>query len=132
MGTEDTPSVTERLMDAVGGAQSLALSLTKQATSFAAEKIPPVPGFPRDVLDAPREIVDSVFEQIEQALAERSPAVRDVIHQQATFVRGVFTSIEPIVAALADDADDDPPTRTTTLADTPAGGTADDADVGHA
>jgi hypothetical protein len=131
MGTEDAPSMTERLMDAVGGAQSLALSLTKQATSFAAEKIPPVPGFPRDVLDAPKEIVDSVFEQIEEALADRAPAVRDVIHQQATFVRGVFTSIEPIVAALADDTGE-APTRTTTLADTPAGGTADDADVGHA
>lgn len=131
MGTEDAPSMTERLMDAVGGAQSLALSLTRQATSFAAEKIPPVPGFPRDVLDGPKEIVDSVFEQIEEALADRAPAVRDVIHQQATFVRGVFTSIEPIVAALADDTDD-APAQTTTLADAPAGGTADDADVGHA
>jgi hypothetical protein len=131
MGTEDAPSVTERLMDAVGGAQSLALSLTKQATSFAAEKIPPVPGFPRDVLDAPKEIVDAVFEQIEEALAERSPAVRDVIHQQATFVRGVFSSIEPIVAALADDTDE-PPTRTTTLADTPAGGTSDSSDASRA
>jgi hypothetical protein len=131
MGTEEAPSMTERLMDAVGGAQSLALSLTKQATSFAAEKIPPVPGFPRDVLDAPKEIVDSVFEQIEEALADRAPVVRDVIHQQATFVRGVFASIEPIVAALSDDSDD-PPVRTTTLADTPADGTADDGDVGHA
>lgn len=99
--SQAAPTATERILDMIGGAQSLALGMTKQATGYAAERIPPVKGFPPDVLDGVTEVVDQTFEAIENALAERSPAVRDVVHQQGTFVRGIFTSLQPIVDALA-------------------------------
>lgn len=99
----DTSSITNRLMDAVGNAQNLALSMTRQATSFAAERLPAVPGFPANLLDTPRELVDKVFEQIEGAVGEKAPLVRDVLQQQSTFVKGVFDSLDPIVDALAGD-----------------------------
>lgn len=95
------PTSTERLLGAVAGVQALAIGVTRQATEFAADRLPPLPGFPGDALDAPTAIVDKVFETVEDALATRSTLARDVVHQQGTFVKGVFDSVQPIVDALA-------------------------------
>lgn len=95
------PTPAEKVLGAIGGAQALALGMTRQATEFAADRLPPVPGFPGDALDAPTAIVDKVFESVEDLLGPRSSLARDVVHQQGTFVRGVFGSVQPIVDALA-------------------------------
>ena len=81
--------------------QALAIGVTRQATEFAADRLPAMPGFPADALDAPTAIVDKVFESVEEALAPRSTLARDVVHQQGTFVRNVFGSVQPIVDALS-------------------------------
>lgn len=94
-------STQEKVLGAIGGAQALAMGLTRQATTYAATRLPVVPGFPGDVLDAPTAIVDKVFESVEDALAPRSALARDVVHQQGTFVRGMFASVQPIVDALS-------------------------------
>lgn len=96
---EPTPS--ERVLGTIGGIQALAIGVTRQATEFAADRLPAVPGFPGDALDAPTAIVDKVFETVEDALAPRSTLARDVVHQQGTFVRSVFGSVQPIVDALS-------------------------------
>ena len=96
---EPTPS--EKVLGAIGGAQALAIGVTRQATEFAADRLPPIPGFPGDALDAPTAIVDKVFESVEDALGPRSTLARDVVHQQGSFVRSVFVSVQPIVDALA-------------------------------
>lgn len=95
------PTPSEKVLGAIGGVQALAVGVTRQATEFAADRLPEVPGFPEDALDAPSAIVDRVFESVEDALAPRSPLARDVIHQQGTFVRSVFGSVQPIVDALS-------------------------------
>lgn len=95
------PTPTEKVLGAIGGVQALALGVTRQATEFAADHLPAVPGFPGDALDAPTQIVDKVFESVEDALAPRSTLARDVLHQQGTFVKGVFGSVQPIIDALA-------------------------------
>jgi hypothetical protein len=97
----EEPTPTEKLLGAVAGVQALAIGVTRQATEFAADRLPHLPGFPGDALDAPTAIVDKVFETIEDALATRSPLARDVVHQQGTFVKGVFDSVQPVVDALA-------------------------------
>ena len=94
-------STQDKVLGAIGGAQALAMGLTRQATTYAAQRLPVVPGFPDDVLDGPTAIVDKVFESVEDALAPRSTLARDVVHQQGTFVRGMFASVQPIVDALA-------------------------------
>ncbi len=96
---EPTPS--EKVLGAIGGIQALAIGVTRQATEFAADRLPAIPGFPGDALDAPTAIVDKVFESVEDALGPRSTLARDVVHQQGTFVRSVFGSVQPIVDALA-------------------------------
>lgn len=99
--SSESPTPAERALGAIGGIQSLALGVTRQATEFAANRLPEIPGFPEDALDAPTAIVDKVFETVEDALAPRSPLARDVVHQQSTFVKGVFSSVQPIVDALS-------------------------------
>ena len=96
---EPTPS--EKVLGAIGGVQALAIGVTRQATEFAADRLPTIPGFPGDVLDAPTAIVDRVFESVEDALGPRSALARDVVHQQGSFVRSVFGSVQPIVDALS-------------------------------
>ena len=70
MSTSTTPpgqrpapelSPQEKVLGAIGGVQALAMGITRQATTHAAEYLPEVPGFPGDVLDAPTAMVDSVF-----------------------------------------------------------------------
>ncbi len=95
------PTPTEKVLGAIGGIQALAIGVTRQATEFAADHLPTVPGFPGDALEAPTAIVDKVFESVEDALAPRSTLARDVVHQQGTFVRSVFGSVQPIVDALS-------------------------------
>ena len=95
------PTRTEKVLGAIGGVQALAIGVTRQATEFAADRLPAVPGFPGDALDAPTAIVDKVFESVEDALAPRSALARDVVHQQGSFVRSVFVSVQPIVDALS-------------------------------
>lgn len=99
------PTPGEKVLGAIGGAQALAIGITRQATEFAAERLPAIPGFPGDALDAPTAIVDKVFEAAEDTLAPRSAFARDVLHQQGTFVRSMFSSVQPIVDALAGDDD---------------------------
>lgn len=99
-------SPADRLLEAISGAQSLALNVTEQALDYTAEHIPAVPGFPSDILKAPTDMVDGVFEQIEEAVGDRAPAVRDVLHMQSTFIKGVFGSLQPIVDALAGEGDE--------------------------
>ena len=101
--TSSTPDPTpaEKVLGAIGGIQALAIGVTRQATEFAADRLPPLPGFPGDALEAPIAIVDKVFESVEDALAPRSALARDVVHQQGTFVRSVFGSVQPIVDALS-------------------------------
>ena len=95
------PTPSEKVLGAIGGVQALAVGVTRQATEFAADRLPAIPGFPGDALDAPTAIVDKVFESVEDALAPRSTLARDVVHQQGSFVRSVFGSVQPIVDALA-------------------------------
>ncbi len=95
------PTPAEKVLGAIGGIQALAIGVTRQATEFAADRLPAMPGFPADALDAPTAIVDKVFESVEDALAPRSTLARDVVHQQGTFVRSVFGSVQPIVDALS-------------------------------
>lgn len=97
----DEPTPAEKVLGAIGGVQALAIGVTRQATEFAADRLPAIPGFPGDALDAPTAIVDKVFETVEDALAPRSTVARDVVHQQGTFVRSVFGSVQPIVDALS-------------------------------
>ena len=104
----DRLTAREKFLGAVGGVQALALGVTRQATEYAADHLPPLPGFPGDVLDAPTQIVDKVFESVEDLLEPRSTLARDVVHQQGTFVRGIFSSLEPIVDALSDGNGEDP------------------------
>lgn len=103
----DQLTTQEKVLGAIGGVQALAMGITRQATEFAAERLPAVPGFPGDALEAPTAIVDKVFESVEDVLAPRSSLARDVVHQQGTFVRGMFSSIQPIVDALAGDDEQD-------------------------
>lgn len=95
------PSPSEKVLGAIGGVQALAIGVTRQATEFAADRLPAIPGFPGDALDAPTAIVDKVFESVEDALGPRSTLARDVVHQQGSFVRSVFVSVQPIVDALS-------------------------------
>lgn len=97
----DEPTPAEKVLGAIGGVEALAIGMTRQATEFAADLLPTFPGFPGDALDAPTAIVDKVFETVEDALAPRSSLARDVVHQQGTFVKGMFDSVQPIVDALA-------------------------------
>lgn len=97
----DEPTPADKILGAIGGVQALAVGMTRQATEFAADRLPAVPGFPGDALDGPTAVVDTIFEAIEDALGPRSALARDVIHQQGTFVRSVFGSVQPIVDALA-------------------------------
>lgn len=94
-------STQEKVLGAIGGVQALTMGITRQATTYAAQHLPELPGFPADVLDGPSAVVDQVFESVEDALAPRSSLARDVVHQQGTFVRGMFSSVQPIVDALA-------------------------------
>lgn len=102
----DELTASEKALAAIGGMQALALGITRQATTYAADHLPPVRGFPPDALDAPTAIVDKVFETVEDTLAPRSSLARDVVHQQGTFVHGIFSSLQPIVDALAGDGAD--------------------------
>lgn len=97
------PTSAEKVLGAIGGVQALTIGITRQATEFAADRLPAIPGFPGDVLDGPTAIVDKVFEATEDALGPRSSLARDVLHQQGTFVRGMFSSVQPIVDALSGD-----------------------------
>ena len=99
-------STQEKVLGAIGGVQALTMGITRQATTYAAQRLPEVPGFPSDVLEGPTAVVDKVFESVEDALAPRSPLARDVVHQQGTFVRGMFASVQPIVDALSGRDDD--------------------------
>ena len=98
---DNEPRTSDKVLGAIGGVQALAIGVTRQATEFAADRLPAVPGFPGDVLDGPTAVVDKVFEAVEDALGQRSPLARDVVHQQGTFVRSVFGSVQPIVDALS-------------------------------
>lgn len=102
------PTSAEKMLGAIGGVQALALGITRQATEFVGDRLPAIPGFPGDVLDGPTAVVDKVFEATEDALGPRSAFARDVLHQQGTFVRGMFSSIQPIIDALAGDDDGRP------------------------
>lgn len=102
------PTPGEKVLGAIGGVQALTIGITRQATEFAADRLPAIPGFPADALDAPTAIVDKVFEAVEDTLAPRSSFARDVLHQQGTFVRSMFSSVQPIVDALSGDHDDRP------------------------
>lgn len=97
----DDPTPSEKVLGMLGGVQALAIGVTRQATEFTADRLPAVPGFPDDALEAPIAIVDRVFESVEDALGPRSAFARDVVHQQGTFVRSVFSSVQPIVDALS-------------------------------
>lgn len=99
------PTPAEKVLGAIGGVQALTIGITRQATEFAADRLPAIPGFPGDALEAPSAIVDKAFEAAEDTLAPRSALARDVLHQQGTFVRSMFASVQPIVDALAGDHD---------------------------